>query len=79
MGPPLSANLAEDEERKAIQQLQRLTDQLDGQPENDDDVEPLERIHARIARIIEQLTAINNAITQDLYHSPAEDADHETG
>lgn len=46
----LSANLAEDDERKAMQQLQRLTEQLDGQPENADDMEPLERIYARIAR-----------------------------
>ena len=68
----LSANLAEDEERKAIQLLKRLTEQSDGQPENAGDMQPLERIHAQIARMIKQLTAINDAITQDLSGGPAE-------
>jgi hypothetical protein len=35
-------------------------------------MEPLERIYARIARMIEQLTAISDAITQDLSGGPAE-------
>jgi hypothetical protein len=74
----LSANLDEDDERKAIRQLQRLTEQLSGQPENASGMEPLERIHARIARMIEQLTAISDAITQDLSQGPAGDAGHET-
>ncbi len=73
----LSANLAEDEERKAFQQLRRLTEQSDGQPENTDNMESLERVHARIAGMIEQLTAINNAITQDLRRIPAREASHE--
>lgn len=32
----------------------------------------LERIHGQIARMIKQLTAINDAITQDLSGGPAE-------
>jgi hypothetical protein len=71
----LSANLAEDEERKAIRQLQRLTEQSDGQPENASEMQPLERIHAQISRMIKQLTAINDAIMRDLSDDPPEPAD----
>ena len=73
----LSANLTEDEERKALQQLQRLTEQSGGQSESTDDMEPLERVHACIAQTIDRLTAINNAITQDLRAISAEGASHE--
>jgi hypothetical protein len=68
----LSADLAQDDECKAIRQLRRLIEPLDGRPENAGDMQPLEHIHAQIARMIEQLTAISDAITQDLSGGPAE-------
>jgi hypothetical protein len=67
----LSENLAEDEERKALRHLDRLGRLSNERLDNPEDMEPLERAHAHIARMIETLTAINEAIAHDLRGEPS--------
>jgi hypothetical protein len=60
----LSENLAEDEERRAIQHLERLMQLSEESVGNPEAMDPLERVQAHITRTIEQLTAISDAITE---------------
>ena len=61
----LSENLAEDEELQAVRYLQRLMRQLSEEgASNPDAVEPLGRVQARIARTIDELTAVRDAIAE---------------
>lgn len=67
----LSENLPEDEERKAIRQLYWLTRISNERLDNPEDMKPLERAHAHIARMIETFTTINEAIAHELHGEPS--------
>ena len=60
----LSENLAEDEERQAIRHLNRLIQLSEESSANPEDMDPLDRVQAHIARTIGQFTAISDAITE---------------
>lgn len=62
----LSENLPEDEERTAIRQLHRLARLSNQQLDNPEDMKPLDRAQVHIARMIETLTNLNEAITHEL-------------
>lgn len=68
----LSENLAEDEERKALLQLNRLARLSNERLDNPEDMEPLERAHAHIARMIDTLTAISEAIAHECDGEPTQ-------
>lgn len=60
----LSETMAEDEERRAIRQLDRLMRFSEESIDNPEDMEPLDRVQFYITRTIGQLTAISDAITE---------------
>jgi len=60
----LSGTMAEDEERRAIRQLDRLIRLSEESIDNPEDMEPLDRVQSYITRTIGQLTAISDAITE---------------
>jgi hypothetical protein len=60
----LSETMAEDEERRAIRQLDRLMRFSEESIDNPEDMKPLDRVQFYIARTIGQLTAISDAITE---------------
>lgn len=59
----LSEKLAEDEERRAIRQLDRLMQLSQESIDNPEDMERLERVQSYIKRTIVQLTEISDAIS----------------
>ena len=62
----LSENLADDEERKAIRQLNRLAGMSNAQLENPEDMESLEHVQAHIGWMIETLRNLNEEIAREL-------------
>jgi hypothetical protein len=66
----LTENLSEDEERKALRRLNRLARLSNERLDDPEDMEPLERAHAHIARMIKTLTTINEAIADELQGKP---------
>ena len=60
----LTETMAEDEERRAIRQLDRLMRLSEESIDNPEDMKPLDRVQSRIAWTIGQLTAISDAITE---------------
>lgn len=59
-----SETMAEDEERRAIRQLDRLMRLSEESIDNPEDMEPLDRVQSYITRTMEQLTAISDAIKE---------------